>query len=575
MKMTIEKDKDGGDEYLLVDGDDRNLLLNNPLLNKGNSFSSEEREQFKLTGLLSAAVLTLEQELEKHYLLLNQKNEALEKHVYLRALQDNNETLFYALIKRYIEELMPLIYTPAVGLACQKFSQIFQRPRGVFISFPDRNKIDEILSHRYFQDIEIIVVTDGGRILGLGDLGACGMGIPIGKLSLYTACAGIPPYKTLPILLDAGTNNQLLLDDPDYLGWRHPRISDKEYDEFLEKFIQAVRTRFPNVLLQWEDFAQSNALKLLERYREKVCSFNDDIQGTAAVVVGALLAATKASGISLDQHRIVIVGAGSAGIGISNLIMDAMVDLGLDISKAYNNIFLIDRNGLITDQVPSLEFQKPFIKNVAELRNWKISNNSNISLLETVTNAKATVLIGVSGQPNIFTSEIIKQMANNCDRPIIFPLSNPTAKAEAHPHDIITWTNGRAIVGAGSPFPPYDEKGYQRQRRIDQVNNAYVFPGVGLGICAVQGTTVTNKLFLVAAKAIADLSPAKVDPEANLLPSLKDIHKVSRQIAIIVAKELVNRGLSRLKNMDEAKIVELVDNCIWRPEYLPYRDKKD
>ena len=568
--MKVNFTEDGANnKYINVDLSGYDLITN-PILNKGNSFSVEEREHLKLNGLIPASPLTLDEEVARVYAVLKQESDNLEKYIYLRSLQDSNETLFYALLNRYLEEMLPLVYTPVVGQACQQFSHIFQRPRGVFISYPDRERIDEILANSYFDDTEVIVVTDGGRILGLGDLGAGGMGIPIGKLAIYTACAGIPPYKTLPITLDVGTNNDALLKDKLYLGWRNQRISDQEYDEFIEKFVLAVKKRFPKVLLQWEDFAQANALKLLKRYQERICSFNDDIQGTAATVVGALLSATHASNILLSQHKVVVVGAGSAGVGISNLIVEAMIDFGVERKVAIDNIFLVDRFGLITDKVTSLDFQAPFIKTVANLQEWKVANNSNISLLETVTNAKATVIIGVCTQAGIFTQEVIEQLAANCERPIVFPLSNPTAKAEAHPHDVLTWTKGKAIVGTGSPFPPYlDASG--EARRIDQVNNCYIFPGMGLGIRATNSKFVTDRMFLIAAKALAEVSPSSQDPSANLFLSLKDIRHVSRYIAIAVAKEVVRAGLTAMKDLDEAKIVKLIDSYMWEPRYLPYQ----
>jgi len=570
MNVTIKKDQTDN-KYVAVDVCGYDLIAN-PILNKGSSFSPEERENLKLRGLIPVETLTLSEEVDRSYHILKQKNDSLDQHIYLRTLQDCNETLFYALLNSHMEEMLPLVYTPVVGQACQQFSHIYQRPRGIFISYPDRDHIDEILDHSCFDGIEIIVVTDGGRILGLGDLGAGGMGIPIGKLSIYTACAGIPPYKTLPITLDVGTDNDTLLNDKLYLGWHNKRISGKEYDGFIEKFIQAIKKRFPNVLLQWEDFAQANALKLLKRYQEEVCSFNDDIQGTAATVVGALLSATYASNIPLPQHKIVIVGAGSAGVGISNLIIEAMIDQGVERKTAIDNIFLVDRCGLITDKVTSLDFQAPFIKPVASLQGWKVLDNSHISLSETVTNAKATIMIGVCTQAGIFTREIIEQLATNCERPIVFPLSNPTTKAEAHPHDVLAWTKGKAIVGTGSPFSPYlDPNG--NARRIDQVNNCYVFPGIGLGVRALKAKRVTDRIFLIVAKALVDISPIKNDPYANLFPPLKEIRQVSRHIALAVAKEIMRAELTEMQDLDEAKIVALIDNYMWEPQYLPYHKK--
>ena len=569
MKLNVCKDETG-QKYLEVDtyGYD---LINNPILNKGRSFSEQERIDFKLRGLVPPSSYSLDDVVDKDYKVIQNLTDDLGRHVFVRGMQDRNETLFYALLGKYTEEMMPLVYTPTVGQACQKFGQIYQRPRGLFISYPNRDHIDEILDQEALDGTEVIVVSDGERILGLGDLGAGGMGIPIGKLSLYTACAGIAPNKTLPIILDAGTDTESLLSDPLYIGWRNKRIRGKEYDDFVEKFVIAVKKRFPNVLLQWEDFAQSNALKLLDRYKDQLCTFNDDIQGTASIVVGALLAGISASGIDLVKHKVVVLGAGSAGVGISNLIAQAMMDAGLTKQAAHDNIFLVDRYGLITDKTESLDFQKPFLKPVATLKSWKIADTSNITFQETVTEAKATMIIGVCGQTGAFTQEIIEQMAKNCARPIIFPLSNPTSKCEAHPHDVLRWTNGKAIVGTGSPFSPYMEG--DKERRIDQVNNAYIFPGIGLGIRAVNGSRITDRMFLIASESLAEISPAKQDPTANLLPRLKDVRAVSRHIAIAIAKEAVATGLSSMKDLTEKQIIDLIDDYMWEPVYIPYRRK--
>lgn len=569
MKINLKKDE-AGNKYIEVDKVGYELI-DNPILNKGRSFSPEEHGLLKVRGLVPPKTISLDEVVEKNYKVLQNKPNDLERHIFLRAIQDRNETMFYALINRYIEEIMPLIYTPTVGAACQQFAQIYRRARGIFISYPNRDHIDEILDHKYFEDTEVIVVSDGERILGLGDQGAGGMGIPIGKLSLYTACAGIAPNKTLPIILDVGTDNEELLNDPLYLGWHNKRIRGAEYDEFVDKFVKAVKKRFPNILLQWEDFAQSNALKLLNRYKDQLCTFNDDIQGTAAIVVGALLSGVSASGISLDKQKIVVVGAGSAGVGISNLITDAMVDEGMSRKDAEGSIFLVDRYGLITDNINSLDFQAPFVKSSGMLDLWKVINKENITLLETIANSKATMLIGVCGQAGIFTRDIIEQLTANCARPIIFPLSNPTAKAEANPHDMLDWTNGKAIVGTGSPFPLYANGG--KERRIDQVNNAYIFPGIGLGIRAVNGRRITDRMFLISAKALSDLSPARVDSSANLLPPLKEVRTVSRYIAVAVAKEAVRAGLTDNPNLTDSEIIALIDDYMWEPVYLPYRKK--
>jgi malate dehydrogenase (oxaloacetate-decarboxylating) len=569
MKLNIKRDETG-QKYIEVDVSGYDLI-NNPVLNKGRSFTAEERIAFRLRGIVPPAYLPPSEIVDKNYQIVVNSPSDLERHIYLRNLQDRNETLFYALLDKYTEQIMPLVYTPTVGLACQKFGQIYRRARGVFISYPNRDCIDEILDHIHFDDTEVIVVSDGERILGLGDQGAGGMGIPIGKLSLYTGCAGIAPNKTLPIILDVGTDNQELLDDPLYLGWRHKRVRGQEYDDFVDKFVQAIKRRFPDVLLQWEDFAQNNALKLLNRYKDQLCTFNDDIQGTASIVVGALLSAINASGVPLEQQKITVVGAGSAGVGISNLIVDAMVDAGLSREAAYANIFLVDRFGLITDKVSSLDFQKPFVKQLKNYPNWQFADNSNISLLETVQNVKATMLIGVCAQGGIFTRDVVDALSHNCPRPIVFPLSNPTEKAEANPHDVLDWTDGKAIVGTGTAFPLYDTG--SGLRRIDQVNNSYIFPGIGLGIRAVNARRITDRMFLIAAKALAEISPSKNDPQANLLPPLKEVRAVSRHIAQAVAKEAVTAKLTSYESLDEKTINYLIDEYMWAPVYLPYRKK--
>jgi malate dehydrogenase (oxaloacetate-decarboxylating) len=542
-------------------------LIINPRWNKGTSYTQQERDDFCLNGLIPPHVFSLDEVIEKRYKTLLEKTTDLEKHIYLRAIQERNETLFYALINRHIEEIMPIVYTPVVGLACQQYSHIYRQPRGLFVSYPNRDKIDAMLSSPYFNHVEAIVVSDGERILGLGDQGAGGMGIPIGKLSLYTACAGIAPERTLPILLDVGTDNEKLLDDPLYIGWHNKRIRGQEYDDFVDIFVAAVKKRFPHVLLQWEDFAQANAGKLLNRHRNEICSFNDDIQGTAAIVVSALIAAMKSAQIKPQELRAVVVGAGSAGVGISNLLVDYLEYTGLGRAKAYEQIFLVDRYGLITDNVQSLDFQKAFIK--SNLTSWQIKDKGNISLLETVSNAKANLIVGVSAQGGIFTQAVISQMAINTLHPIVFPLSNPTSKAEAIPEDILQWTDGKAIIGTGTAFP--EAKRNDKMVRIDQVNNCYIFPGMGLGIISIKAKIVTDKMFLIAAIALAELSPALTDPNNNLLPSLAEIRNISKHIAFRVAKEAINEGVSKIRPADDQELLKLIESNMWNPVYLNYK----
>lgn len=556
-----------GDAYLKVKLTDY-ALITNSLLNKGMAFSEQEREDFGLYGLLPPRVATLAEQRLRSYEAFCSKGSDLEKYLYLRELQDSNETLFYSLLGTHINEMMPIVYTPTVGLGCQKLSHVYRRPRGVYIAYPYRDRIEQILSNPRFDKVTVIVVSDGERILGLGDQGAGGMGIPIGKLALYTACAGIHPAATLPILLDTGTNNPDLIADPLYIGWNHERVRGQAYDEFIDAFVQAVKQRFPRVLLQWEDFAQANANPILARYREQLCTFNDDIQGTAAVATGTLLAAVQVTGTHLRDQLVVMVGAGSAGCGISQLLMQAMMVEGLTAAEARARIFLVDRDGLLLEGMSNLlPFQQPFVQTRAAVAHWDCVDPQNITLAEVVKNLQPTVLVGVSGQRGVFSEEIVRDMAAHVARPIIFPLSNPTLLSEAVPTDLMMWTNDRAIIGTGSPFPPILHNG--QLRRIDQTNNSYIFPGLGLGLIVVKAKRVTDKMFMVAARALANCSPAKTDANANLLPPLTTIRDVSAQIAFAVAKEAIASGLAEPCSDDE--LTQLIQQNMWEPAYLPYK----
>jgi len=483
-------------------------------------------------------------------------------------LQDSNETLFYSLIFQYISEMMPIVYTPTVGLGCQRYSHIYRRPRGIFIAYPERHRIEKILENNYFNQVKVIVVSDGERILGLGDQGAGGMGISIGKLALYTMCAGIYPGFTLPVLLDSGTNNPALLNDPLYIGWHHERIRGEEYDEFIQLFIIAIKKRFPHVLLHWEDFAQQNANRLLERYQQELCSFNDDIQGTAATTVGTLLAAIAVTHTTLSHQSIVILGAGSAGCGISKLIMQAMIKEGLSENVAKKHFFLIDRDGLLTEDTKNLlSFQKMFAQNKKNLKNWQLKSTDKITLLDVIQNAKPTVLIGTSSQTGAFTEEIIRAMYKHTSRPIIFPLSNPTELSEATPADLLKWTNDNAIIGTGSPFPAISKNG--QSFRVDQTNNCYIFPGLGLGLIAVKAKYVTDSMLMAAALALANASPAKKNPQDNLLPPLTDIREVSFKIAMAVATEAIHLGVAEDIHFNDLE--KTIRQLMWIPEYVGYQ----
>jgi malate dehydrogenase (oxaloacetate-decarboxylating) len=543
-------------------------LLANPLLNKGTAFTESERNEFGLHGFLPPHIGSLEDQISRRVDVLRGLQSDFERYVFLRGLQDANETLFYALVTRHLEETLPLVYTPTVGEGCQRFSQIYSRPRGLFLSWPQRERIESILAHPRFDRIEAIVVSDGERILGLGDQGAGGMGIPIGKLSLYTACAGLHPATTLPILLDTGTDNGERLVDPLYIGWRHERVRGAEYDAFVDAFVAAVQARWPHVLLQFEDFARANAARLLTRYRDRLCMFNDDIQGTAAVAAGALLAAVEVTGVPLAQQRIVIVGAGSAGCGIGALILREIVDAGVPSLQARAQFFAVDRDGLLVQGMPDLlDFQVPFAQAQANIADWKREHPDRIGLYDVVANAKPTVLIGVSGQFGMFEERIVRTMAANVARPVIFPLSNPVSRSEATPQDLETWTAGRAVIGTGSPFPPIRRKG--KPFTVDQTNNAYIFPGVGLGALAVDARRVSDNMFKAAAAALAAVSPARLDREANLLPPVCELRKVGIAVAKAVAAAARAEGLCEA--LDDAAIAQRIAAKMWEPIYRPYR----
>ena len=490
----------------------------------------------------------------------------------MRSLLDSNETLFYALTIKYFAEVLPVIYTPTVGLACQHFSHLYRRPRGIFLTIREQDYMGQVLANPRFDEIQAIVVTDGERILGLGDLGAGGIGIPIGKLSLYTACAGIHPKHTLPIFLDVGTDNEKLLQDPLYIGCRHPRIRGEQYDAFIDRFVHAVKQRFPNVLLQWEDFAQGNATRLLEKYRDELCTFNDDIQGTAAIATATLLAAVEVTNIPITQQTIVLFGAGSAGCGIAEFLVQAMIHAGLNEQEACARIFLINRKGLLVEGMQDImPFQQKFLQNKNTLASFGLIPENKIDLEEVVEKIKPTVLIGVSGQANAFTENMIRTMGEHAASPIIFTLSNPTTSCEATPENLLRWTDGRAIIATGSPFPPVNKNG--RRFTIDQANNSYIFPGVGLGAIAAKATRITDSMFMVAAETIAALSPARQDKEANLLPLLSDIRHISQQVALAVAQEARRLGLSALSNASDEILLANIEATMWEPEYLPYRKR--
>lgn len=543
-------------------------LLRDPLLNKGTAFTDEERDAFNLHGLLPPHVGTLEGQIDRRLKAFRAEQTAFEKYVFLRGLQDSNETLFYALVGAHLEEMLPIVYTPTVGEACERFSERWSKPRGLFVSWPQRDRIEKMLADPRLDRTQVIVVSDGERILGLGDQGAGGMGIPIGKLSLYTACAGLHPATTLPIFLDVGTDNEARLADPLYVGWRHERVRGAEYDEFIEHFVTAVTQRWPKVLLQWEDFARGNARRLLEKYRDRLCTFNDDIQGTAAVAAGTLLSAIQATGGALRDQRIVIFGAGTAGIGIANLLLHILMGEGMSEEEARGHFFAVDRPGLLVDDQPELlDFQRPFAQPRAAVAGWSRSGpNAVIDLLDVMNRAKPTTLIGVSGQPGAFSEAAVKAMARGVPRPVIFPLSNPTSRSEATPQDLYAWTEGRAIIGTGSPFPPIEKDG--ALYKTDQTNNSYIFPGVGLGVLAVGATRMTDSMFEAAARALASVSPARSDATRSLLPPVTELRDVARIVARAVARTARDEG--QCPSIDDAQIDARIERMMWKPTYRPY-----
>lgn len=571
----IAIDEQTGEEILEVSLNGQ-LLLDFPLLNKGMAFTDEERREFGLLGLLPPHVSDVEEQLERNYENYRRKESDIERYIFLMSLQDRNETLFYKLLGRHISEMMPIIYTPVVGAASQLYSHIYRRPRGLYISYRHRGEIKQLLANAPHPDVAVIVVTDGERVLGLGDLGVGGMGIPVGKLSLYTLCAGIHPATTLPIFLDIGTSNEELLKDPLYIGWRHERVRGREYDDFIEEFINSVIEVFPGAMLQWEDFARHNARRLLEKYQDRLCSFNDDIQGTGAVTLAGLLAAVKVNGERLSDQRIVMFGAGSAATGIADQIVAAMISEGCSEREARSKLWLIDIGGLVhTGRSDIEELSRRFAQPQEKIAGWQVADRNHITLADVVRNLQPTVLIGTAAQPGAFTEDIVQEMARHVARPVIFPLSNPTSRCEARPVDLMAWTSGRAIVATGSPFPdvPQSVTGGGRPRKTGQCNNAYIFPGVGLGVIASGARRVNQEMFVAAARALSEMSPALNDRMASLFPDLKDIRKVSLHVAIAVGVEAQKSGLAVATSREELE--KRVDEKMWTPRYLRYRRKAD
>jgi malate dehydrogenase (oxaloacetate-decarboxylating) len=564
MRFRACIDADTGETYLPVAERGRQLL-EEPLLNKGCAFTAEERETLGLRGLLPAQTSTIEQQLQRVRLQLDKKPNDLERHIYLASLHDRNETLFFRFLLENLEETVPIVYTPVVAEACRHWSHIFRQARGIYVTPDDRGQVARVLRSRGIEDAAVIVVTDNERILGIGDQGAGGMGIPIGKLALYTVAAGIHPSLCVPVSLDVGTNNTELLEDPLYVGWRHRRLRGDEYWSLIDEFVSAVREVFPDALLQWEDFANRTSFRNLETYRDVVPSFNDDIEGTAAMVVAGLLAATRRTGRSLTEQTYVIVGGGSAGNGIHDLLVAAMAEQGLAVDQAKERVYVVDAEGLLVEGTKGLDkrMQRLAVKKET-VKRWKVRGDQ-ISLKEVIDHAKPGVLIGVCGQPRQFTKPIIESMAAAAENPVVMPMSNPTQNAEAVPEDIIAWSQGRALVATGSPFPSVVHNG--KRHRIGQANNVFAFPGIGLGIVASRAQKVTPAMFLAAAKTLAGSLDDQTLADGALYPPMSSVRDVSRNIACAVAEQAVSEGVADpITDIDE-----LIDQAMWYPAYLPYR----
>ena len=542
------------------------------MLNKGTAFTNSERAALGLHGLLPPQVETLHQQAVRAYEAYRRKTDDLERHIYLRALQDTNEVLFYRLLIDHMEEMMPVVYTPVVGQGCQEFSHIYRRPRGLFIPYPLRESIPALLEHRPNREVDAIVVTDGERILGIGDQGVGGLGIPIGKLSLYTLIGGIRPERTLPIVLDVGTNNVDRLRDPEYLGWRHERITGPEYDEFIGRFVRAVRQALPGTLLQWEDFGAEHARPILDKYRDWALTFNDDIQGTGAVTLGAILSALNVTRTPLRDQRVAIFGAGSAGLGVADAIRAAMAQEGVPDAEARGKFWIVNRGGLLHSGRTDLKAeQQQYARPWKEVSAWAHADPQRVSLAEVVHEAHPTILIGLSTVAGAFDESLVRRMAATVERPVIFPLSNPTAKSEAVPKDLLRWTDGRAVIATGSPFAPVEVDG--RSVPIAQCNNVYIFPALGLGAVASGARRVTDGMILTAARALADHSPAKTDPFGPLLPRIADLRALAVDIAVAVGLEAQRTGHAVGTTPEQLRARVLATQ--WTPEYPHYEGHEE
>jgi malate dehydrogenase (oxaloacetate-decarboxylating) len=571
-------DENGVAKYIETDLNGMGML-ESAQLNKGTAFNREEREKFSLKGLLPPAVETIEEQLQRAYRQYSINTDNLQKNIFLNNLYNINETLFFKLISEHIKEMMPIIYTPTAGLAIQQYSNEFRKPRGIYIAYPDRDHIDEILENRVNSEIDLIVVTDSEQILGIGDQGANGIGISVAKLVIYTLAAGINPRRMLPLMIDVGTNNSELLQDPLYIGWRHTRIRGKDYDSFMGKVMGVIKKKFPNVVLQWEDFGKNKARCNLEEYQDKICTFNDDIQGTGAVTMAAILNASKLTGDEISNHRVLIYGAGSAGCGIADRIANWMEKSGLSPQDARSHFWLMDSEGLVTQDRKTLDyFKAPYARVKDETKNWDTSSeessysgNGSVNLLDVVRNVNPTILIGTSTVPGSFNKKVVKEMASAVNRPIILPLSNPVNLAEATPHDILNWTEGKALVAAGSPFEDVNVAG--KTISIAQCNNAFMFPGLGLGVISTKAKIVSPGMIDAAVYELSNSVNILDDPQERLLPEVSRLQEVSKKIGVAVARQAILEEVAKTRvGLD---IEKLVESKIWKPVYMPYKSSNN
>ena len=580
LDFQIKTDAKTGEKYLETSIVGKTLMTI-PQLNKGTAFTLQERLDFDLIGKLPCRTETLEEQVQRAYVQCCSYDTPLEKNIYLNNLHDKNQTLFYALLVKHLDEFISVIYTPTVGEAVSAFSLKFRQARGIYMSYPERDYLGLILENRSNPEIDIVVITDGEAVLGIGDQGIGAMDIPIAKLMVYSLCGGIDPSRCLPITIDVGTDNEILLNSPTYLGWKHKRLRGQEYDDFIDTVVQNIRVKLPNTFIHWEDFGTHNARAIMERYQMQFCTFNDDIQGTGATTLAAIWAALNAQGAVLKEQRIVIFGAGAAGTGIADQLVMALIHEGLTRKQAEQCIWLIDRPGLLTEDMHDLrDSQRPYARNrdeflsltspLREKSTAKLADEGEYyDLLTVVKHVKPTILIGCSAQAGAFTQDVIQTMAQHVTHPIILPLSNPTNKVEATPHDIIHWTNGQALVATGSPFAPVKFKG--KEIIIAQCNNARIFPGIGLGVLVAKPKLLTDAMLLAAARALCNCAPVNTDISAPLLPNIGRAEEVSKKVALAIAQQAIKENLSPLSA--DVDLIKLIDEAYWQPTYLPYRRK--